>query len=124
MRRAMILLATQLALPGLASAQPPSWESWGMQPMWGFWGAGMMLFMLLFWGVVIAAIVVGIRWLVHQGSVAGHGRMLPWISCASVTRAGRSIARSSWRASATCRNPRVAMGMPSEREAPDVGTRA
>ncbi len=27
----------------------------------------MMVLMLLFWGVVIAGIVVGIRWLVHQG---------------------------------------------------------
>lgn len=71
MRRAVVLLTSQLAFPSLASAQPPSWESWGMHPMWGFWGAGMMLFMLLFWGVVIAAIVVGIRWLVHQGSGRG-----------------------------------------------------
>lgn len=37
---------------------------WGM---WGLWGVGMMVLMLLFWGVVIAGIVVGIRWLVHQG---------------------------------------------------------
>lgn len=43
---------------------------WGMHPMWGFggmWGIGMMLFMLLFWGLVIAAIVLGIRWLISQG---------------------------------------------------------
>lgn len=69
MRRAVVLLTSQLALPSLASAQPPAWESWGMHPMWGMWGlwgVGMMVLMLLFWGVVIAGIVVGIRWLVHQ----------------------------------------------------------
>ena len=35
-------------------------------PMW--W---MMLFMLLFWGMVIAGLVVGIRWLVMQGRASG-----------------------------------------------------
>ena len=43
---------------------------WGMHPMWGVWGAwgiAMMVMMLLFWGVVIVGIVLGIRWLVDQG---------------------------------------------------------
>ena len=43
---------------------------WGMHPMWGFWGVwgiAMMLFMLLFWGLVIAGVVLGIRWLLGQG---------------------------------------------------------
>ena len=43
-------------------------------PMWWMWGAGgivMMLFMLLFWGMVIAGLVVGIRWLVMQGRASG-----------------------------------------------------
>jgi putative membrane protein len=40
---------------------------WGMHPMWGVWGFAMMLFMLLFWGLVIVAIVLGIRWLISQG---------------------------------------------------------
>ena len=43
---------------------------WGMHPMWGFWGAwgiGMMLFMLLFLGLVIVGVVLGIRWLISQG---------------------------------------------------------
>ena len=38
--------------------------------MWWMWGAGglvMMLMMLVFWGLVIWGIVVGIRWLVRQG---------------------------------------------------------
>ena len=42
----------------------------GGHPMWwiwGTWGIGMMLFMLVFWGLVITAIVLGIRWLVSQG---------------------------------------------------------
>jgi len=46
------------------------WEwSWGMHPAWWMWGVGglvMMLTMLLFWGLVIAGLVVGIRWLVRQ----------------------------------------------------------
>jgi putative membrane protein len=41
-----------------------------MHPMWGLWGIWaifMMLMMLAFWGVVIAGIVVAIRWLVGYG---------------------------------------------------------
>jgi putative membrane protein len=34
--------------------------------MWGVWGIGMMLMMLVFWGVVIVGIVLGMRWLVSQ----------------------------------------------------------
>ena len=41
---------------------------WGMHPMWwGAWGLGMMVLMLLFWGLVIVGLVVGIRWLLSQG---------------------------------------------------------
>jgi len=40
---------------------------WGMHMMWGSWGIGMMLMMLLFWAAVIAGIVVLIRWLVTSG---------------------------------------------------------
>ena len=43
---------------------------WDMHPMNWMWGAGgllMMLMMLLFWGLVIAVVVLGIRWLVSQG---------------------------------------------------------
>ncbi len=71
MRRAVFVFATLLGSPGAACAQQsPPWESWGMHPMWGLWGLwgiGMVLFMVVFWGLVIAAIVVGIRWLVQQG---------------------------------------------------------
>jgi putative membrane protein len=64
-----VLIAAWLA-PGHAWAQERSYEwSWGMHPMgwmWGAWGIGMMLVMLVFWGLVIASIVVGIRWLARQ----------------------------------------------------------
>ena len=54
---------------GAVLAQERAYE-WGcgMHPMWwGAWGLGMMLMMLLFWVLVIAGLVVGIRWLVSQG---------------------------------------------------------
>ena len=44
------------------------WE-FGMHPMWWTWGASgivMMIMMLVFWGLVIAGVVIGIRWLVTQ----------------------------------------------------------
>ena len=60
-----------LASTGLPMIQERIYEwSWSMHPMWWMWGAGglvMMLMMLVFWGLVIWGIVVGIRWLVHQG---------------------------------------------------------
>ncbi len=38
-----------------------------MHPMWGVWGAGMMLMMLVFWGLLIVGIVLAIRRAVSQG---------------------------------------------------------
>lgn len=65
-----VLIAASLPL-GTAWAQERAYEwSWSMHPMswmWGVWGVGMMLMMLAFWGLVIAGIVLGIRWLVAQG---------------------------------------------------------
>lgn len=55
-------------LPQLALAQERPY-GWDMHPMWwmgGAWGIGMMFMMLLFWGLVIAGIVLGIRWLANQ----------------------------------------------------------
>ena len=45
-------------------------RDWGGHPMggmWGAWGVGVMLMMLVFWGLVIAGLVLGIRWLASQG---------------------------------------------------------
>jgi putative membrane protein len=58
-------------IPAAAWAQERAGEwGWGMHPMawmWGAWGLGMMLMMLVFWGLVIAGIVLGIRWLARRG---------------------------------------------------------
>ncbi len=56
-----------VVMPMLAWAQERPYEDWGMHYMWGATGIGMMLMMLVFLGLVIAALVLGIRWLVTQG---------------------------------------------------------
>jgi putative membrane protein len=66
------VLAMAIALtPAFVLGQERTWEwQWGMHPMMFMWGAGglvMMLMMLVFWGLVIAGVVVGLRWLVGQG---------------------------------------------------------
>ena len=53
--------------------------SWGMHPMswmWGAWGLGMMVMMLVFWGAVIIGIVVAIRWLAAHGDRSRSDRAL------------------------------------------------
>jgi putative membrane protein len=50
-----------------------------MHPMMFMWGAGgliMMLMMLVFWGLVIAGLVVGLRWLIGQGRSTGRDEAL------------------------------------------------
>lgn len=69
-------LAIPLA-PGSALAQERAYEwHWGIRPMWGAWGLGMMLMMLLFWAVLITGAVLGIRWLVAQGRAPGKDTAL------------------------------------------------
>lgn len=46
----------------LLAAQAPYDWSWPMHPMWG-WGFGMMLMMALFWGALLLAAIVALRWL-------------------------------------------------------------
>jgi putative membrane protein len=62
-----------VSMPVAAWAQERPYDFWGMHPMWGMWGAwgfGMTLMMLVFWGLIIAGLVLGIRWLVSQGREA------------------------------------------------------
>ena len=63
-------LAFVLFVPALALRQDRTWEwQWGMHPMMFMWGAGglvMMFMMLVFWGLVIAGLVLGVRWLAGQ----------------------------------------------------------
>ncbi len=66
-----LIAAASWCAPAGAAAQERVYDwGWGMHPMWwmwGTWGIGMMLFMLLFWGLVITGLVLSIRWLVSQG---------------------------------------------------------
>jgi putative membrane protein len=56
------------------------WDgTWGMHPMFWMWGAGgivMLVMMLVFWALVIAGIVVGIRWLVRPGGGGARDQAL------------------------------------------------
>ncbi|MEE8224174.1 MAG: SHOCT domain-containing protein [candidate division NC10 bacterium] len=54
-------------IPMAAWAQQRPSDYWGMHDMWGAWGIGMMFMMIVFWGLVIVALVLGIRWLITQG---------------------------------------------------------
>ena len=72
MKRTLGTTASLLGVPATAWAQARPWEAWEMHPMmWGMWGIGMMLMMLVFWGLVIAAVVLGVRWLAARGREAG-----------------------------------------------------
>jgi len=72
--RRAITVAVLVLLPSSAVAQERAYEWWwGGHPMgwmWGAWGIGMMLMMLVFWGLVIAGVVLGVRWLARQGGMS------------------------------------------------------
>jgi len=63
--RSVVLLAATLGAALPVGAQERPWE-WGMHPMWGVWGVAMMAAMLAFWGLVIAGIVLAIRWIAGE----------------------------------------------------------
>jgi putative membrane protein len=42
-----------------------------MHMMWGSWGIGMMLMMLVFWGALIVGIIVLSRWFITSGQGGG-----------------------------------------------------
>ena len=74
-------LVAVAGVPGSAWAQERGADwGWGMHPMsswmWGTWGLGMMLMMLVFWGLVIAGIVLAIRGLAGQGERSRSDRAL------------------------------------------------
>ena len=62
--------------PVTALAQERTWDwQWSTHPMMFMWGAGglvMMLMMLVFWALIIAGVVIGLRWLIGQGRVGGR----------------------------------------------------
>jgi putative membrane protein len=59
---------------GIAFAQERQYDwGWSIHPMgWmgGMSGSGMMLMMLIFWALVIIAIVLGVRWILSQGGTS------------------------------------------------------
>jgi putative membrane protein len=67
---AMVALTMLVQHPVWAQERAYEW-GWGMHhPMWGLWGIwgfAMMLMMFVFWGIVIAGIVIGMRCLARQG---------------------------------------------------------
>lgn len=73
-------VVSSLMAPGSALAQGRTYEwDWSMHPMMFMWGAGgliMMLMMLVFWGLVIAGLVVGLRWLIGQARPTGRDEAL------------------------------------------------
>jgi putative membrane protein len=79
-RTVLAALAVGLAAPGAGWAQERGTDwGWGMHPMpwmWGAWGVGMMVMMLVFWALVIAAVVLAIRWLAGQGERSRPDRAL------------------------------------------------
>lgn len=65
----LAVLLSVAGLPLVMWAQVRPYERGGMHNMWGWgpWAIGMMLMMLVFWGLIVVALVLGVRWLIRQG---------------------------------------------------------
>lgn len=62
-RAVMVVSLGALSLaPGAASAQG-WWDTHPMGWMWGAWGIGMMLMMVVFWGLLAVGLIAALRWL-------------------------------------------------------------
>ena len=71
-----------------------------MMFMWGAGGLVMMLTMLVFWGLLIAGLVLGVRWLLGKDTRSAATKRSR--SYANATREARSTSKNSKRASVTC----------------------
>ena len=80
MTMSAVALIAMVAAPCAVWAQERSQDwGWGMHPMswmWGAWGVGMMVMMLVLWGLVITGIVLAIKWLAKAGAVTQPDRAL------------------------------------------------
>jgi len=69
-------LAPAVLAPAIAFAQDRTWEwHWSAHPMMFMWGVGglaMIAVMLVFWGLVIAGLVLAVRWLAGLGQGTGR----------------------------------------------------
>lgn len=68
MRRVMIATLPLLTAPMVAAADPnETWQGGYNHMMWGGgYGAGGALMMLAFWGIIIALIVLAVKWFGDQ----------------------------------------------------------
>jgi len=70
-----IAFAVVMLAPAFALGQERTWEwHWSTHPMMFMWGAGgvlVMLMMLVFWSVVIAGLVLGLRLACHATTADG-----------------------------------------------------
>jgi len=96
-REILFAMFMRWLVPAAAFAQERSYEwGWGMHPMgWmgGAWGIGMMFMMFFFWILIIAGLVIGIRWLMSE--TKNGAVILRWKFCASAMREAKLTGRNS-----------------------------